>query len=255
VSSFLSDATMGLMAVAATVLLSLLSYVVTLRFTNPAGREKHRDMANAMVARIAALHGLILALVFAQEMAAYQRLEVQTASEASAVADVYNDARRYDAVALQPVSDAIVGYLRVVVDEEWSGLGRGQGLSPEAWTAWSTAYETVLDLVPATPRQTSLRDHMLQSLHAISSSRDMRHAEADSSLAGLFWLAAVAGVILIAAGHYIHPLERHNVVLLVMFSAYTGGILFLIYGFSNPFNPPAQMQPAPLIDLLGLIGR
>ncbi len=159
---------------------------------------------------------------------------------------MFNDAGRYDAALLQQVQQDMRQYLRVVIDTEWQQLGAGHGLSDAAWAAWATAYDRVLDLVPQTPRQVSLRDHMLASLHAISASRDMRQNEAITSVAHFFWIAALSGVVLIAFGHYIYTPERHNLVLLGLFSAYTGAILFLIFGFSNPYAPPAALSPAPL---------
>lgn len=242
----LGDTVYGLIFVVSAVTLSLGSYVLARWAAGRGSYERHKEMAGAMVSRIAALHGLIIALVFAQEMAAYQRLETQTAAEASAIADIYNDAARYDAALLKPVQENMREYLRVVVDSEWTQLGAGRGLNDTAWAAWATAYDQVLNLEPASPRQTSLRDHMLASLHAISSSRDMRAAEAATSVAHFFWIAALSGVVLIAIGHYIYPPERHNLLLLALFSAYTGAILFLIFGFSNPYSPPAALHPAPL---------
>jgi hypothetical protein len=244
-----TDTMLGLAFVVATVALSLGSYMLARWFAGRGPYERHKEMAGTMVTRIAALHGLIIALVFAQEMTSYQRLETQTAAEASAIADVFNDAARYDPALLRPVQENMREYLRVVIDTEWAQLGAGQGLSDAAWTAWATAYEQVLDLVPQTPRQGSLRDHMLSSLHAISASRDMRETEAITSVAHFFWIAALSGVVLIAFGHYIYAPERHNLVLLGLFSAYTGAILFLIYGFSNPYSPPAALHPAPLQTL------
>lgn len=58
-----------------------------------------------------------------------------------------------------------------------------------------------------------------------------------------------SGVVLIAFGHYIYSPERHNLVLLGLFSAYTGAALFLIFGFSNPYSPPAELHPGPLQTL------
>lgn len=244
-----SDTIFGQIFVVCAVTLSLGSYTLARWVAGRGPYERHKEMAGAMVSRIAAMHGLIIALVFAQEMSSYQRLEAQTAAETSAIADVYNDAARYDAQLLRPVQDNMREYLRLVVNVEWAQLGAGQGLNDEAWAAWATAYDRVLDLAPETPRQTSLRDHMLASLHAISSSRDMRQSEAITSVAHFFWIAALSGVVLIAIGHYIYPPERHNLMLLALFSAYTGAILFLIFGFSNPYSPPAALQPAPLQTL------
>jgi hypothetical protein len=245
----LVDLGFGVLFVLGTAAISVAAYLFAQRITGAGKREQHKEMAGAMITRIGALHGLILALVFAQEMSAYQRLEAQAAVEASAIADVYNDAERYDPQALDPLRQNLAEYLRIVLDAEWASLGRGEGLEDGAWAAWERAYELVLDLEPATARESSLRDHMLDRLHDIATSRDMRANESGTSLANLFWFAALSGVILIAVGYYIYPADRHTLVLLALFSGYTGGILFLIYGFSNPFSPPAALPPTPLLHL------
>ena len=236
------DLASGLVFIFATVALSLVAYLAASRFFAVVRDEPHKEMAGAMVTRISALHALILALVFAQEMAAYQRLEVQVAAEGSAIADVYNDAARYDPEPRPgPRCDGEI--LRIVVEREWHNLGEGKGLDDEAWAEWNRAYEMVLDLQAQTPRQTSLREHMLAALHSISTARDVRRNEAETSIADFFWLAALSGVVLIAVGYYVYPPERQTMTLMALFSAYTGVILFLIFGFSNPYSPPAALSP------------
>lgn len=234
--------------IAGTAAVSAGAYLLAQKFT-PVGRDQHRDMATAMVARIGALHGLILALVFAQEMSAYQRVEAQISVEASAVADIYNDAARYQDPSAINIRRQMITYLETVLEDEWASLGEGQGLSPTAWAAWSVAYGEVLDLEPTNLRQEDLRSHMLARLHDISASRDFRAAEAGTSIANFFWFAALSGVVLIAVGHYIYPARRQSMTLLVLFSGYTGLILFLIYGLANPFSEPTALQPVALTNL------
>jgi len=246
---FLVDTGFFLAFLVGAVGLSLVAYLMTRRMAGEGSHEKHRDMASAMVTRIGALHGLILALVFAQEMNGYQRLDAQTALEASSIADVFNDAGRYDRAALTTLRGDLIAYTRIAIDREWDLLASGKGLDGQAWALWNAAYEGTLNLNPQTPRQQSLREHMLDSLHAIASSRDLRENESTTSLANLFWFAAISGVVLIAMGHYIYAPDRHNIVLLCLFSAYTGVILFLIYAFSNPYGAPGALSPTALVDL------
>jgi len=106
----LTDTAFGLVFVICTVTLSLGSYMLARRFAGAGPYDRHKEMAGAMVTRIAAMHGLIIALVFAQEMSSYQRLETQTAAEASAIADVFNDAARYDAALLGPLQQDMREY-------------------------------------------------------------------------------------------------------------------------------------------------
>jgi len=247
--AWLDDVLVGAVFVAGTVALSLAVYLAARWLTRNARLDRHPEMANAMVLRIGALHGLILALVFAQEMSGYQRLEAQTANEASAIADVYNDAARYDPIALLPLQQAMVAYTADVIDKEWPSLGEGRGLDEDAWLQWERAYAMALDLEPTNPRETTLREHMIGQLHAIATARNLRDADGAGSIMTLFWFAALTGVVLIALGYYSHRPERHNLVLMSLFSGYAGLILFLIYGFSNPYKAPAALTPAPLETL------
>jgi hypothetical protein len=148
------------------------------------------------------LHGLILALVFAQEMFSYQQLRLQTATEANAIADIYFDAGRYGDAEKVPIQKELNEYIRVVVDKEWQELGETDRLAPEAWAQWDDAYRAVLDLVPANPRQQSLRSHMLDRIYLISDSRTKRESTVADSMNAIFWFAALSGVIFIALAYY-----------------------------------------------------
>lgn len=115
---------------------------------DPNGRD--RELAGSIVMRIASLHALILALVFAQEMIEYQQLKSESAVESNAIADVYYDAERYSTDAKAAIQNALTDYLRIVINQEWNELGSSGHLSQPAWDQWNLAYVTVLDLAPTT---------------------------------------------------------------------------------------------------------
>lgn len=233
----------GTVFIGGTILLMLTSYFTMRLITGGDPEGKDRDLAGSIVLRISALHGLILALVFAQEMVGYQQLRYESAIEADAIADVYFDAGRYDILKGIPIQQALAGYLRVVVKEEWAELGSTGRLSQTAWDQWDVAYRGVLDLVPATERQTSLRDHMLKQIQTIAENRVKRDNHAPDNIDLLFWFAAVSGVILIPFAYYPYPPDRRSIMLISIYGTYTGIILFLIYAFSNPYSPPAALTP------------
>lgn len=233
--------------------LSLSVYFLARLAARSAEHERHREVATSMVVRIGALQGLILALVFAQEMAAYQRLEAVISTEASAIADVFNDAGRYGDDASASIRRELVAYLEVVTGDEWQRLGNTGDLSPAAWERWDQAYRTVLQLEPRSAGQSALHDHMIAQMHAVATARDQRARYGASTILPFFWLAALSGVVLISGGYYVYPPERQNIVLMGLFNAYTGIILYMIYAFSNPFLAPAALQPEPLSRLLRAI--
>ena len=239
----------GAIFVGGTIALTLASYFLMRWITGGEAETHEKDLASSVIFRISALHGLILALVFAQEMFSYQQLRLQTAIEANAIADVYFDAGRYGGGHNVAIQKELNEYIAVVVDKEWQELGETNRLSPEAWTQWDQAYNAVLDLVPANPREQSLRSHMLDRIYLIADSRTKRESTVADSMNAIFWFAALSGVFFIALAYYSYPPRRRNILLISMFGAYTGIILFLIYAFSNPYIQPAELSPGPLLRL------
>jgi hypothetical protein len=245
----LFELSVGAIFVGGTITLTLASYFLMRWITGGEAETHEKDLASSVIFRISALHGLILALVFAQEMFSYQQLRLQTAIEANAIADIYFDAGRYGGGHHVAVQKELNDYIQVVVGEEWQELGKTSRLSAQAWAQWDAAYNAVLDLVPANPREQSLRNHMLDRIYVIADSRTKRESTVADSMNAIFWFAALSGVFFIALAYYSYPPRRRNILLISMFGAYTGIILFLIYAFANPYTQPAELSPGPLLRL------
>lgn len=239
----------GVVIVLATVLAVLGAYLGARKVMRIEPEDQTRDLAGSVLFRISALHGLVLALVFASEVVEYNQLAFESAVEVNAVSDVYYDAGRYGEEA-QAVRTAVRDYLQVVPTQEWASLGKDGELSSQAWAHWETAYLAILDLEPSTTRQTALKANMLKKIHAISENRDLREHHAKSSLGPLFWIAALAGVLLISISYYPFPPKRDNVILLSVFAAYTGVILNTIFAMSNPYSAPSALEPTLFLDLI-----
>ena len=97
---------LGVVFVLATIALVLAIYGLSrwllLRFVD----EDSVALAGSVIFRVSALHGLILALVFAQELNQYGELRLTLTEEASRVADIWNDVDRYGGDAVDPVRAA-----------------------------------------------------------------------------------------------------------------------------------------------------
>lgn len=219
------------------------SAYLTMRFL--LGRDAHKDkeLAASVLTRIAALHALILALVFAQEMVDYQQLRTESAIEANAVSDIYNDANRAAAPNSPEIAGAMIEYLRRVISDEWLSLAKERRLAESAWLEWEKAYEATLTIEPSDDRQAALREHMLSAIHTISEQRVKREMIGQDEISGLFWFAAISGLLFSAAAYYPYDPERRSVLLLSMFGGFTGIVLFLIYALSNPYNSPGALRP------------
>lgn len=239
--------------IAATIVSVLATYLLARLILAPEPEDRTRDLAASVLFRISALHGLVLALVFASEVVEYHQLSFESAIETNAVSDAYYDAARFGGEETTAIQAALRSYLEIASSSEWDSLGQREGLLPAAWRAWNDAYLAALDLTPQTPRQEALRDNILAKIHLIAENRDLREHHAKTSLGTLFWIAALAGVLLISVGYYPFPPKRDNLILLSIFATYTGFILFTILAMSNPYSAPAALEPVLFIELIAEI--
>ncbi len=232
-------------------------YFAARKILNPGAEgDRTHDAAATIAVRIAALHGLILALVYAQELDDYKGIRNNLMEEAVAISDIYNDAARYGGVVVAPVQHGLANYVATVVGEEWDMLGHRQGLSPKAWALWNDVYDRLLDLTPETDRQRYLGNRMRDRATAIARFRQIREETAAGGFGGLFWAPALIGLSLLSIPFYVYRPTRTHMFLLSIFGAYSGVVLFFIFAFSNPFEQPGKLEPVAFENLLrGDIGR
>lgn len=208
-----------------------------------------RDAAAGIGFRVAALYGVLLALVYSQQLGEYQAVRQGLTREAAAISDVYADAGRYGGAA-RPVREAVREYVRLVVEREWAVLGREHRLSNVTWDARDRAYLAALDLVPATPREQSLRERMVRRLSDVTELRHQRREYAVRDFGAVFWVPALVGLILVTASFFVFPPTREVRLMLAAFGAFSGVILFFIQAFGSPFAYPLRYEPGPLQRLL-----
>ena len=111
--------------------------------------EDTPTMAHSVLFRVAATHGLILALVVAQMILSFQELRSTLVQEATAIADIYNDIGRYGTDAQADVQSTLAKYVRVVIEVEWGLLASEGRLSDEGWKLREVVYIALLDLEPS----------------------------------------------------------------------------------------------------------
>jgi len=247
----------GLAFISAALAIVFGSYFLARKMLNP-GLEGDRthDAAATVAVRIAALHGLILALVYAQELDDYKGIRNNLMEEAVAISDVYNDAGRYGGAVVVPVQHGLGNYVATVVGEEWEMLGDHLGLSPKAWKQWNDVYDRLLDLTPETDRQRYLSNRMRDRATAIARYRQIREETAAGGFGGMFWAPALIGLCLLSIPFYVYRPTRTHMFLLSIFGAYSGVVLFFIFAFSNPFEQPGRLEPVAFENLLrGDIGK
>ncbi len=247
------------MAAASAILLATIGtviavYLVTHRLAGRNVDESTKELASSVVFRISALHGLIIALVFAQLALGFRTLETDAIGEARVVGNIFSDAARHGGSGADTIQNASRRYVNIVLDEEWPALARGEGLSDAAWREWDAIYTATLALEGETPRLQMLRTALADNARRLAELRDLRESHSFQTGRQPFWFAAISGLVLMSAGYFTFAPTRRNIAVLGLFAVYSGIVFYLIYSFSNPFTPPGALQPTSLERLRLMMG-
>ncbi|WP_425043125.1 hypothetical protein [Primorskyibacter sp. S87] len=231
------------------ILFTCLSYYVAHVVAGRDIPQETRELAGSVVFRISALHGLILALIFAQQIQSFQQLQRTTIDEATSLVDIYFDIEHHGSDQKDAVRASLRSYLDRVLEFEWQSLALSGRLDPKAWQHWENIYLITLDLSATTPRQVSLRNSMLDDLATIADLRDKRESFSFATNLSAFWFAGVSGIVLVAIAYFAFTPTAINVALITIFGGYTGIVFFLIVSLSNPFAEPGALDPQALENL------
>jgi len=233
----------GLLTVGGVILVALMTYFLSRALLGGRADEESRDLAGSVIFRVAALHGLILALVFAEELVNVNQIKDATSREAALMADVFYDLKRFDDDGTRAIRTDVAHYVAAVVNDEWNSLAHRRNLSDEAWRRWVAVYEAILDLETATPRQELLHENLTAAIREVSGLRRLRENAVSEPVNPLFMTAALAGVIITAMSYFTFTPTLVHLLLLSSFAAYSGLVIFFIIAFSNPYLEPGAISP------------
>lgn len=209
------------------------------------------ELSKSLVFRIAALHALLLGLVFAQEIQQSSRLSDYELEEANAVAATYYEAARLSNQRVsQAVSESLISYVEIAACREWDGLAAGDSLLTEAWDSRRDAYLTLLDFEPATRRDEALREKMIDALLTLEETRNSRAASGLPSVTPIFWVPAFLGLCVIASLYAVFPASWRRCVQIGIFGGFNGLVLLMIYALANPYKAPGAVEPIHLKTLV-----
>jgi len=233
----------GVIVIVGVILVALLTYFASRALFKARADEESRDLAGSVIFRVAALHGLILALVFAQELVNVNQIKDATSREAALMADVFYDLKRYDDEGTLKIRTDAAHYVAAVVNDEWNSLAHRRNLSDEAWRRWVAVYEAILDLDAATAREELLQENLTAAIREVSGLRRLRENAVSEPVNPLFMTAAIVGVIITAMSYFTFTPTPVHLLLLSSFASYTGLLIFFIIAFSNPYLEPGAISP------------
>ena len=237
------------------VLVAVVGLVLVQRLVPPDRREEHNDVAGFIYAVLGVAYAVLLAFVVIAVWQDYKTAQTTAESEANELAGVYFLASQLPEPQRTNVQDLARMYARVVVEEEWPMMERGQ-TSPRADSLLRQLRLKLLQFDPRTKGEQVLYERGLTDLHNAIDARRSRLLEVREGIPNLLWVVLVVGGVITVSFTYLFGLKS-NVAHALIVAALTlviCGILFTIAEFNNSFSGPVEIQPEAFREVLHSFG-
>jgi hypothetical protein len=237
------------------VLVAVAGLVLVQRLVPPERREGQNDVAGFIYAVLGVAYAVLLAFVVIAVWQDYETAKTNVESEAHELAGVYFLASQLPEPERTTIRDLARTYARVVVEQEWPLMERGQ-TSPRAESLLRQLRLQILEFDPRTKGEQVLYERGLTQLHDATDARRSRLLEVREGIPELLWVVIVGGGVVTVSFTYLFGLKR-NAAHALMVAALTlviCGILFTIGEFDYPFSGGVEIQPDAFKEALGSFG-
>jgi hypothetical protein len=237
------------------VLVAVAGLVLVQRLVPPERRVGQNDVAGFIFAVLGVAYAVLLAFVVIAVWEEYKTAQTNVESEAHELAGVYFVASRLPEPDRTRIQDLARTYARVVVEEEWPMMERGQ-TSPRADSLLRQLTLKILEFDPRTKGEQVLYELEQTQLHDAADARRSRLLEVREGIPDLLWVVLVVGGVITVSFTYLFGLKS-NVAHALMVAALTlliCGILFTIGEFNYPFSGVVEIRPDAFKEMLGSFG-
>lgn len=207
------------------------------------------DATRTLFLAVGLLVGLFLSLTFSEVVIELNTIERAVEREAVAISDVYHGLERFGAEPTRSIREDLIVYTQAVIDKDWPALAN-DSLSEATEAQLRKVELTVLQLEATSLVQERAWDRIIGDVDLIS---DYRLSRLEQALAQppLFLVVVIFGFFVTMLCLGLHEPSRPLIVLVALYMAFVGLVIYLILAFSDPFQGAPGVDTAPLEYVLG----
>jgi Protein of unknown function (DUF4239) len=248
-----STATLGVGVVVIGIVLSLAGLQLVRRIVPHTLLKQHNDVLGFVYSMVGVVYAVLLAFTIVVSWEQYEGATRNVEEEASAVGDLYRDARAFGATetVASVIQTTLVRYVQAVVWEEWKTMAKGQE-SGWAKTQYELIWRSYYEYQPVTPQQISFYGESLRRLNELGDHRRARLLSSRNALPPILWTLLITGCGLTVALTYFFGVETgwiHGLVVASL-SGLICFCLFLLLSLDYPFAGGTAIQPQAFQDFI-----
>ena len=235
---------LGVIIIAVVVAISICGLLIARRLTETKRLEKRLETTSVMFHTVGVIYAVFLAFMVVVAWENFDRIDSNVSAEANCYADLSRDANALSEPFSSEAKEAIGGYVKVVVEEEWPALALG-GRSAQAHDAFTEIWDLYLNYEPETAREEIFFTASVEKLNEAGELRTRRIADSHSHIHPILWsVLLVGGAITIIFSYFLVAEKlRMQIVMTALFSAIIALILFTILVLDFPFAGHMGIKP------------
>jgi Ca2+/Na+ antiporter len=207
-------------------------------------RKRHNDVAGFIYAVVGIAYAVLLGLVLVAVWEQFETARNTVEREADELAELFWLGHRLPETEGHQLQELTRSYARVVVDEEWPLMARGES-SPRAWALIDEIRLTVQNMNPDTEAEQVLYDQGLERVHDLADARRDRLVEAREGIPSILWVVLVVGAIVTVGFTYLFGIDSTttHTLMVALLAFVIGLVLFTIGSLEYPFSGDARLGP------------
>ena len=241
----------GLLVVGAAMLGAVLLELCARRLLPNELRQRHNDVAAAMLSIIGVTYAVLLAFVAMLAWEGFNRAKAASYAEAALIGDVYNLSAGFADAERSPIRNQIFGYARHVVTVEWPAQAEGRMVDQDS-IYLDGLNKMALGLHPSGQVDGNLQSLLLQAIERLWDARQERLLAAQTTIPEIVWFVLIAGgALTVAFGSFLGaPSLRMQLAMSAVLAASGALVLILIIALSHPFRGDFRVSTAPFEQVL-----
>ena len=221
------------------------------RFRSIERLRRDHDVVGATFTVIGGLYAVLLAFLVMTVSTQYSSTLAGCEQEGNALSNLHRDSYGLPATNQIPVRQALIGYARAVVADEWPML-KYRCDSPKATAAMNRIWEQYHRSEAGTEREKIWLQESITRLNELANLRRLRILASQDVVSGVMWVLLLAGGVITIGFMNFFGVERlrAHLLLTVLLTGLIILILFIIYSYDNPFWGEPHINPTAFLRFL-----
>jgi hypothetical protein len=219
--------------------------VLVHRFVPDESFNDDNDLNGYISGTIVTLFAVVIGFVTVVVWQQYDAMRDRVAAEASDVAGVWHDAVGLDPRARSAVRRDMLGYVKLMIDEEWPEMRTG-GASPKGAALIMDATTDVGGMDANTNKASNAQVTILQLLNDVHAQRDQRlESNHSPAVSGFMWAIMLFGSAAVVAFCYMFGASHRgaHLIMTALVAAVIASMLVLTFELQYPFRGDLRISP------------